>query len=186
MPWDTGAMRKRLEQHSYLMAGSGQAIDSVWTTPEFFSTYSVFPLGVLSRIDFLSRSFEDRLKDTLKISGAQVAPAEIEQVLLSHPQNLVLDVAVAGVPAASSRDDRVPRAWVVLSPAGLALGTSEVTRLLDTWVRERLSRYKWLTGGIAVVQDIPKNPTGKVMRRLLVDEYVREKERGGQSIRAKL
>ena len=65
-----------------------------------------------------------------------VEAAEIEQVLLSHPQNLVLDVAVAGVPAASSRDDRVPRAWVVLSPAGLALGTSEVTRL-------RGNRFCW-------------------------------------------
>ncbi|KAL5526526.1 hypothetical protein ACEPAF_8250 [Sanghuangporus sanghuang] len=130
--------------------------------------------------------FEDRLKDTLKISGAQVAPAEIEQVLLAHPQGLVLDVAVAGVPDPSSRNDRVPRAWVVLSSAGIALGPNEVIRLLDDWVRERLSRYKWLTGGIAVVQEIPKNPTGKVLRRVLVDGFVKEKERVLSAKKAKL
>ena len=95
---------------------------------------------------------------------------------MSHPQGLVDDVAVAGVPGATGRDDRIPRAWVVLSPAGQSLGIQEAVRLLDAWVREQLSRYKWLTGGISVVEEIPKNPTGKVLRRVLVDSYVKEME----------
>ncbi|THG97174.1 hypothetical protein EW145_g7663, partial [Phellinidium pouzarii] len=131
--------------------------------------------------------YEDRLKDTLKISGAQVAPAEIERVLLTHPRGLVIDAAVAGVPAASqtgasSRDERVPRAWVVLSAAGLAIGEQKAAQELDAWVREQLSRYKWLTGGIAIVPEIPKNPTGKVLRRVLVDDYVKQM----QSMKTKL
>lgn len=132
-----------------------------------------------------SHSFEDRLKDTLKVSGAQVAPVEIEQVLLSHPESLADDAAVAGVPSASSRDDRVPHAWIVLSPAGKALGAREATQRLDEWVREQLSRYKWLTGGLAVIDEIPKNPTGKVLRRVLVEEYLRA-EKGRKPERAKL
>ncbi|EJD06537.1 acetyl-CoA synthetase-like protein [Fomitiporia mediterranea MF3/22] len=127
--------------------------------------------------------YEDRLKDTLKVSGAQVAPAEIEQVLLSHPEGFVIDAVVAGVPGPTERDERVPRAWVVLSPAGSKLGEREVVKRLDSWVRESLSRYKWLTGGIATVNEIPKNPTGKVLRRVLVDEYMKEKEK---AVRAKL
>ncbi|KAH8118014.1 acetyl-CoA synthetase-like protein [Phellopilus nigrolimitatus] len=130
--------------------------------------------------------YEDRMKDTLKISGAQVAPAEIERVLLTHPQGLVADVAVAGVPPPNNtRDERIPRAWVVLSESGRAVPEAEVLRVLDAWVREQLSRYKWLTGGIAIVNDVPKNPTGKVLRRVLVEGYVKEREREGR-VKAKL
>lgn len=177
----------------------------------------------------LDHSYEDRLKDTLKISGAQVSPAEIEQVLLEHPKGLIVDVAVSGVPSelvvqpsnaiseaagptsssedkgtttntnngttqpVISRDERVPRAFIVLSPAGNALGRRQVTRELDAWVRERLSRYKWLTGGIECVEEIPKNPTGKVLRRVLVDRFVEKAKakkgrrgRGGVKATAKL
>ncbi|KAL1670922.1 hypothetical protein EV122DRAFT_285574 [Schizophyllum commune] len=44
---------------------------------------------------------------------------------------------------------------------------------LHTWTRARLSRHKWLRGGIEVVGEIPKNPTGKVLRRVLVERYER-------------
>lgn len=125
------------------------------------------------------------MKDTLKISGVQVSPAEIEQVLLAHPRALVIDAAVSGIPSelvplfsstknasGIARDERVPRAWVVVSHEGASLGRKKVVEELDAWVRERLSRYKWLTGGIEVVDEIPKNPTGKVLRRVLVDRFV--------------
>ncbi|KAG9315981.1 acetyl-CoA synthetase-like protein [Chiua virens] len=115
--------------------------------------------------------FEDRAKDTLKISGMQVSPMEIEDTLLMQPDNLIIDVTVAGVSGGRTSDERLPRAWVVLSPAGEALNATEVVARLEAWVRETLSRYKWLRGGIAVVNQIPKSPTGKVLRRVLVDEY---------------
>lgn len=119
--------------------------------------------------------FEDRAKDTLKVSGMQVSPMEVENTIFDHPDKLVYDVTVAGVSGGRTADERVPRAWVVLSPAGMQLGAAEATRQIDRWVRERLSRYKWLRGGIAVVDEIPKSSTGKVLRRQLVDRYEAER-----------
>ncbi|KAG7092990.1 putative NRPS-like protein biosynthetic cluster [Marasmius oreades] len=129
--------------------------------------------------------YADRSKDTLKVSGSQVSPVEIENVLLAHPEKLITDVTVAGVTpndlvvstSTESRKElgeKVPRAWVVLSEAGKRLGEQNVLGVLDRWHRESLSRYKWLRGGIGIVQEIPKNPTGKTLRRVLVDEYERD------------
>ncbi|KAF8687119.1 hypothetical protein AX14_003697 [Amanita brunnescens Koide BX004] len=117
--------------------------------------------------------FADRAKDILKVSGVQVSPVEIENVLLAHPQKLIQDVTVAGVSGGRTSDEKVPRAWVVLSPEGQKLGVSKVVRVLDEWHRENLSKYKWLRGGIEVVKEIPKSPTGKVLRRELQDRYER-------------
>ena len=147
-----------------------------WGDPE--ATRATFlPSGWLRTGDqfHVSRSgvfyFVDRMKDTLKVSGAQVSPSEIESVVLAHPDRLVKDVAVAGVPS-TSKDEKVPRAWLVLSNAGLVLGASETSYKIDHWVKQQLSRYKWLTGGMEIVEEIPKNPTGKVLKRVLVDNYV--------------
>ncbi|KAF9222994.1 acetyl-CoA synthetase-like protein [Gyrodon lividus] len=115
--------------------------------------------------------FEDRAKDTLKVSGMQVSPMEIEETLLRQPDKLIIDVSVAGVSGGRTADERLPRAWIVLSSTGHTLGAAETIARLDAWVRESLSRYKWLRGGIAVVSQIPKSPTGKVLRRVLVDEH---------------
>ena len=84
----------------------------------------------------------------------QVSPTEIEETLLRHAEGLVVDVSVAGVSGGRTADERVPRAWVVLSPSGRALGAAEVAVRLDAWVRDTLSRYKWLRGGIAVVKQV--------------------------------
>ncbi|KAG2362830.1 hypothetical protein BDR07DRAFT_1357078 [Suillus spraguei] len=120
--------------------------------------------------------FEDRTKDTLKISGMQVSPVEIENVILAQPDKLITDVSVAGVSGGRTSDERIPRAWIVLSPAGAALGEKEVVARLNAWVQERLSRYKWLRGGIGIMEAIPKTPTGKVLRRVLV-EGMKKKQR---------
>ncbi|OJA09090.1 hypothetical protein AZE42_10819, partial [Rhizopogon vesiculosus] len=70
--------------------------------------------------------FEDRAKDTLKVSGMQVSPLEIETTLLAHPDKLIIDVTVAGVTGGRTADERITRAWVVFSPTGAALGSKEV------------------------------------------------------------
>jgi len=115
--------------------------------------------------------FADRAKDTLKISGAQVSPIEIENCLLGHPEKLIIDVTVAGVSGGRTSDEKVPRAWIVLSSAGKKLGASAVIKELESWHQKNLSKYKWLRGGIEVVEEIPKSPTGKVLRRVLQDKY---------------
>jgi acyl-CoA synthetase (AMP-forming)/AMP-acid ligase II len=77
-----------------------------------------------------------------------------------------------------TRDEKLPRAWIVLSPSGTSLGAEEALKRLDAWVREQLSRYKWLSGGMEAVDEIPKSATGKVLRRELVDRYVKGRQAG--------
>lgn len=135
-----------------------------------------------------THSFVDRAKDTMKISGAQVSPTEIEDVLRVQPDKLIEDVCVGGVSGGRTSDEKVPRAWVVLSDAGRRRGADQTLQILDDWVKTNLSRYKWLRGGLEVVEEvnasvdasstvllifskIPKNPTGKTLRRVLQDRH---------------
>ncbi|KAF7362910.1 hypothetical protein MVEN_00641900 [Mycena venus] len=124
--------------------------------------------------------FADRAKDTLKVSGTQVSPKEIEDVLFAHPAKLISDVSVAGVSGGRTADEKVPRAWIVLSSTGKKQGTAAVIKALDRWQKESLSKYKWLRGGIEVVEEIPKTPTGKTKRRVLQEEYERRAKAGAK------
>jgi len=92
----------------------------------------------------------------------QVAPAEIEDTILSEPSGIINDVAVAGVHLATARtsDDKSPRAWVVLTAKGKQLGSEKAKTAVEEWVKSNLSKYKWLRGGVEIVDDIPKSPTG--------------------------
>ncbi|KIJ53944.1 hypothetical protein M422DRAFT_153797 [Sphaerobolus stellatus SS14] len=149
-----------------------------WNNPE--ATKEVFlPGGWLKTGDRFRVNkdgifwFEDRAKDTLKVSGLQVSPAEIQDVLLDEPSGLVLDVAVAGVQLTGARtsDDNAPRAWIVLTEKGKKIGEDSARKVIDGWAKKSLSKYKWLRGGIEFIDEIPKNPTGKIMRRTLQDKY---------------
>ncbi|KAG9075934.1 hypothetical protein FS749_012336 [Ceratobasidium sp. UAMH 11750] len=126
--------------------------------------------------------FQDRAKDTLKVSGVQVSPAEIEAVLKAHPNAYLSDVCVAGVPGERDSGELVPRAWIVLSSAGHEAGSKKVIAGLHEWVQGQLSKPKQLRGGIEIVKEIPKNPTGKVLRRVLQERHAK----GHGRIRAKL
>lgn len=96
----------------------------------------------------------DRIKDTLKVSGVQVSPTEIETVLRSHPSGYIADVSVAGVPGIRTADEKVPRAWIVLSQEGKTRGEFVVAQELDDWVKQNLSSYKWLRGGIEFISEV--------------------------------
>jgi acyl-CoA synthetase (AMP-forming)/AMP-acid ligase II len=78
------------------------------------------------------------IQDTLKVSGAQVSPVEIGNCLLQHPDKLINDVTVAGVSGGRIPDEKVPRAWIVLPPAGEKCGVAEVVRELS---RKNVSKY---------------------------------------------
>lgn len=66
------------------------------------------------------------------------------------------DVSVVGVqlPNARTSDDKVPRGWVVLTDHGKRLSESEAKGRIDSWVKEELSKYKWLKGGIKFVDTV--------------------------------
>ena len=93
-------------------------------------------------------------QDTLKVSGAQVSPVEIENCLLEHPGKFINDVTVAGVSGGRFSDEKVPRAWIVLTPAGKKRGVVKVVKELNAWHQKNLSKYKWLRGGIQVVDEV--------------------------------
>ena len=108
----------------------------------------------------------DRKKELIKVRGFQVAPPELEGVLLSHPQ--IVDAAVIGVPSPNG-DDQVPRAYVVRRP-GATLTAAEVKKHLAG----KLARFKHLEGGVIFVPSIPKNASGKIIKRLLRDDAKKE------------
>ncbi|KAK6594863.1 AMP-binding enzyme [Botrytis cinerea] len=112
----------------------------------------------------------DRIKELIKVKGLQVAPAELESHLLSHPS--VADCAVIPVPDAAAGE--IPKAYVVKSTSvGIEENDALVKRDISKWVEDHKARHKWLKGGVEFIDVIPKSPSGKILRRLLRD---REKE----------
>jgi len=103
---------------------------------------------------------EDRIKEMIKVKGQQVAPAELEDLLLGH--GVVEDVAVVGLPDEYAGER--PKAVVVLRKGVEA--SEEVGRMLMGFVRARKVRYKWLVE-IEFAEQVPKSPTGKLLRRVL-------------------
>jgi 4-coumarate--CoA ligase len=99
----------------------------------------------------------DRLKELIKYKGLQVAPAELEALLLTHPA--VADVAV--VPLKDEEAGEIPRAFVVLK----APATADE---LITFVAERVAPFKKIRR-LDFIDAIPKSPSGKILRRLLRD-----------------
>jgi acyl-CoA synthetase (AMP-forming)/AMP-acid ligase II len=103
----------------------------------------------------------DRCKEMIKVSGFQVAPAEIEAVLHGHPA--VVDCAVFGVPDA--RAGEVPVAAVQLQP-----GSKVTAAELEALVADTLATYKRVHR-VIMVEVVPRTPSGKVLRRTLRDEW---------------
>ncbi|KAK8877251.1 acetyl-CoA synthetase-like protein [Apiospora arundinis] len=122
----------------------------------------------------------DRIKELIKVKGHQVAPAELEAHLLTHPY--VNDCAVIPVP--EERAGEVPKAYVVKSPAALAEGRSdeEITQAICKHVEEHKAHYKWLKGGVAYLDVVPKSPSGKILRRVLRDKEREERRINGSKL----
>ena len=99
----------------------------------------------------------DRLKELIKYKGYQVAPAELEHLLLTHPA--VADAAV--VPAPDPDAGEVPVAHVALR------GQATAEELL-AYVAERVAPYKRIRA-IRLTESVPRSPSGKLLRRLLVE-----------------
>jgi long-chain acyl-CoA synthetase len=103
----------------------------------------------------------DRVKDMIVSGGENVFPAEVENVLHSHPA--VGDVAVLGVP--HQRWGETIKAVVVAAP-----GAEVVEDDLIAYARERLAHYKCPTS-VDVVEALPRNATGKILKRELREPY---------------
>ncbi|XP_022088642.1 luciferin 4-monooxygenase-like [Acanthaster planci] len=99
----------------------------------------------------------DRLKELIKYKAFQVPPAELEALLLTHPQ--ILDAGVIGVPDQAAGE--LPRAFVVRKTESLTL------EMVRDFVAENASPHKWLRGGVVFLDQIPKSASGKILRREL-------------------
>ena len=102
----------------------------------------------------------DRKKDMIISGGENVYPAEVENVLMQHEG--VADVAVIGQP--SERWGESPLALIVRGDPELDEGT------VMEFCQGRLARYKQPTA-VTFVETIPRNPSGKILKRVLRDEY---------------
>ncbi|KAJ2828382.1 hypothetical protein GGI24_002404 [Coemansia furcata] len=124
--------------------------------------------GDIGRVD--DRGFYyivDRKKELIKYKGFQVAPAELEGLLMDHPA--VLDAAVIQV-VDRAQETEVPKAFVVVRPGFNYTGITDDTK---AWVAERVIHYKALRGGVELVESIPKSASGKILRRVLRDNEAR-------------
>ncbi len=106
----------------------------------------------------------DRLKEMIRYKGHQVAPSDLEAVLLTHPA--IADVAV--IPRADIEAGEIPLACVVLAP-----GATADAEAFIAFVNERVNPIHHVRA-LVFVDAIPRNPSGKILRRLLI-----ERERAG-------
>jgi acyl-coenzyme A synthetase/AMP-(fatty) acid ligase len=116
----------------------------------------------------------DRKKELIKVRGFQVAPPELESVLLSHPH--IIDAAVIGIKYPAEKDVEHPRAYVVKRPVPESKSLDEKT--VKEYCGSKLARYKELTGGVRFVEAIPKNASGKILKRILREMAEKEVKEG--------
>jgi acyl-CoA synthetase (AMP-forming)/AMP-acid ligase II len=110
----------------------------------------------------------DRIKDMIISGGENIYPAEIENTLMKHPA--VADGAVIGVP--DEKWGESVKACVILRP-----GATATDREIIDWMRERLAHYK-CPKSIDFVDALPRNPSGKLLKRILRAPYWEGKARG--------
>lgn len=149
--------------------------DNPKANAESFDKDGFFKTGDIGYCEEATRKWYivDRKKELIKVRGFQVAPPELEAVLLSHPQ--VIDAAVIGVPHPSG-DGEAPRAYVIRRPGfeGQKLTEEDLKKYLGG----KLAKYKALVGGVKFVDTIPKNASGKILKRLLREKSKEELANG--------
>ncbi len=148
-----------------LLTFGPQVMKGYWNAPD--ATTETLPGGGWIRTgDIVSLDEEgyvtilDRKKEMIKYKGYQVAPAELEALLLEHPA--VMDSAV--IPKRDVESGEVPKAFILLRQ-GQQASAEELMR----FVEERVAPYKKVRE-VEFVEAIPKTPSGKILRRELIEQ----------------
>lgn len=158
-----GSETKDNEPGEVLISGP-HLMSGYWNRPE--ATAEAIQDGWLHTGDVAVRDedafiyIQDRIKDMIISGGENIYPAEIENVLLGHEK--IKDVAVIGKP--DERWGETPLACVVRGDD--ALTEEEILKFCD----DKMARYK-LPKGVVFVEEIPRNPTGKALKRLLREDF---------------
>ncbi|KAF2841013.1 acetyl-CoA synthetase-like protein [Patellaria atrata CBS 101060] len=103
----------------------------------------------------------DRKKELIKVNALQVAPAELEAVLLEHED--IADAAVVGI---TLNEQEWPRAYVQLKEHAKGQLSQKI---IQEWMKGKVAKHKQLVGGIAFVEEVPKLASGKIMRKVMKD-----------------
>jgi acyl-CoA synthetase (AMP-forming)/AMP-acid ligase II len=104
----------------------------------------------------------DRVKELIKYKGFQVAPAELEALLLTH--QLIADCAVIGVYDPSQATE-LPRAYIKITPGTTA--NDDTAKSIEDFVAKSVANHKKLRGGVRFIDEIPKSAAGKILRKEL-------------------
>jgi acyl-coenzyme A synthetase/AMP-(fatty) acid ligase len=123
----------------------------------------------------------DRLKELIKYKGFQVAPAELEGLLVGS--DLVADACVVGV-YDESQATELPLAFVVKAEKVKGVADEELGEEICKWIQSRVANHKRLRGGVRFIDEIPKSAAGKILRRNLRDKI--KEEVASRSVKAKL
>jgi acyl-CoA synthetase (AMP-forming)/AMP-acid ligase II len=160
---DTGEELPPGEVGELLVYGP-QVMHGYWNRPDA-TAETLTPDGWLRTGDIVTADpdgyirIHDRKKEMIKYKGYQVAPAELESLLMEHPD--VRDAAV--IPKADDEAGEVPKAFVV--PRGPDIDLHDVLQ----FVAGKVAPYKKIRD-IEIVDAIPKNPSGKILRRQLIEQ----------------
>jgi long-chain acyl-CoA synthetase len=130
--------------------------------------FTVGDMGYLDEDGFLFLC--DRKTDMIISGGANIYPAEIENVLLGHPK--VVDAAVFGIPD----DDWGEQVKAVVQPVDGVAGTPELAAEILAWCEGRLAKFK-TPKSIDFTDEMPRDPNGKLYKRKLRDPYWEGRER---------
>ncbi|GGL01204.1 long-chain-fatty-acid--CoA ligase [Salinibacterium xinjiangense] len=151
-----------IDEEGELLIRGPQVFSGYWNRPSE-TAEALLPGGWLRTGDIVRVSADgfvtivDRIKELIITGGFNVAPSEVESVLLSHPS--VADAAVVGLPSLSGGEDVI--AVVVLAP-----GTTLELDDFRAWAKSHLASYK-VPRRIEVVDELPRNIVGKVLRRVV-------------------
>lgn len=148
---------------------------------ETFTADGWMRTGDVGKYDSKSGEFFilDRIKELIKYKGFQIAPAELEAILMG--MDVVADCCVVGL-YDESQATEIPRAYVVLQPN--VEKSETVAKTITDFVASNVTNYKKLRGGIRFVEVIPKSPSGKILRRQVRDWIKAEQKE--MTIRARL
>ncbi|KAF9073171.1 AMP binding protein [Rhodocollybia butyracea] len=116
----------------------------------------------------------NRKKELIKYKGFQVAPAELEGVLLTHPD--IADVGVIGIEDIEEATE-LPRAYIVhANPSKVSTDENRqaFSKSVAKWLENKVARHKYLRGGVVLIDEIPKSASGKILHRHLRDLAKRE------------
>jgi len=166
---ETGENELPVGEVGELIVSGPQVMQGYWNKPE--ESQGVLKNGWLHTGDMARRDEEgfffivDRKKDMIKSCGENVYPREVEEVLYRHPK--VLDAVVVGLPDRFSGEKI--KAFIVLK----AGETATVDEILD-FCKKDLSRFK-VPKEVSFRSSLPKTIIGKVLRRILIEEELKEK-----------